>query len=129
VRRAFGIPDTAGDEDARRALIGCLEVRLHENGWQVATRAIAEPMMDALLVLGANGDLDDYLCSLEMRESTDAFTTRDGAHRLIDRGMMVVDPEHLAFDVRGEYPPEVVAAAQQVLERVAQFVREPPSSS
>jgi len=69
VRRAFGIPDPASNEDARRA------------------------------------------------------------HRFVDREFRRVDPEHLAFAATSEYPPEVVAAAQQVLERVSQYVREPPFAS
>jgi hypothetical protein len=45
---------------------------------------------------------------------------------VIDRGLTVVDPEHLAFDVRSGYPPEIVAAAGSVLYQVLQYIREHP---
>jgi hypothetical protein len=125
VRRAFGVPDSAGNEDARRALIVCFEEQLQVNGWKSARRAIAEPMMDALLVLGAKGDLDDYLISVEMHGSAGDYRTRDAAHRIIDRGISVVDPEHLTIDAMSEYPPEVVATVQQLFERVSEYAREP----
>ena len=57
VRRSFGISDRVADEEAREALIGSLEDQLRENGWQSPTRGIAEPMVDALMALGANGHL------------------------------------------------------------------------
>jgi hypothetical protein len=65
------------------------------------------------MVLEVVGDLSDPV-----------FTTRDRAHRLIANGIRVIDPEHLVYDVRFEYPAEIVAATQQMLARVEQYVRE-----
>ncbi len=104
VRRSFGIADVVTARDAREVLIGHLEDQLHANGWQNPTRAVAEPILDAFMALGATGDLDDQT-----------------AYRLIEQGMTVVDPVHLVFDVRGEYPPEVVAAARQLVDRVGRY--------
>ena len=73
----------------------------------------AEPIVDALWAFETSGDHDDGLLS-----------PRDAACRLIDRGLSVIDPEHLVFDVLFQYPPEVVAAVEQVLARVSQYMRE-----
>jgi hypothetical protein len=118
VLRTFGIPDMMSNDDARRALVGSLEEQLQENGWLSATRAVADPMAEALLAFGATSDLDDLLSSTDL--------PAEAAHRLISNGMTVVDPEHLALDVRGEYPPEVVVVAQLILVRAMQCVREHP---
>jgi hypothetical protein len=118
VRRAFGIPDLFVDEDAREALIGYLGDQLEENGWQNPTRGVCEPILDALMGLGAIGDLDDRLLSAEPR--------RAAAYQLLDTGLSKVDPQHLVFDASFEYPPEVVALAQQVLDRVGRYLREQP---
>ena len=126
MRRSYGISDRVADKDAREALIECFEDQLHENGWQSVTRGIAEPIVDALMALGANGELDDHLLPAELGLSSATFTTRDAAYRLLDKGMTVVDPEHLVFGVMFEYPTEVFAAAQQVLDRIGQYAREQP---
>lgn len=118
VRRSFGISDLATNEEARNALIESFQDDLQENGWQNPTRGMCEPLLDALLAMGASGDLEDGLLAAEMR--------RDDAYRLIDKGIAEVDPMHLVFDQRFEYPPEAVAAAQQVLDRIFQYVREHP---
>jgi hypothetical protein len=73
---------------------------------------MSEPLLDALLALGTRSDLDDRLLSAEMG--------RNDASGLIDKGLAEIDPLHLVYDMRFEYPPEVVAAAQQVLNRVFQ---------
>jgi hypothetical protein len=112
VRRSFGIPDFVSNEDAREALIVNLEDLLQESGWRSAKRGICEPMVDALLALEARADLG----------------VREGASRLIGKGITVVDPERLVFDARFEYPPEVVAVAQQALDRVDHYVRERPGT-
>ncbi len=125
VRRSFGISDLVADNDARETLIGCFEDQLRANGWQSLTRGIAEPIVSALMVLGANGELDDYLPA-ELGLSVATFTSRDAAYRLLDHGMTVVDPEHLVFDMMSEFPPEVVATAQQVLYRIGQYARQQP---
>ena len=65
------------------------------------------------MALGPVEDLDDP-----------TFSTRETAYRLLEMGMTVVDPERLVFDAGFEYPPEVVAAAQQVLDRVGRYLRE-----
>jgi hypothetical protein len=114
VRRSFGIPDRVAGEDARKTLIGFFQDQLEENGWQSPTRGMCEPILDSLMALGASEDLDDRLLSAEMR--------RDAAYRLIDRGIAEVDPLHLVFDVRFEYPPQVVAVVQQVLDRIVQYI-------
>ncbi len=124
VRRSFGIPDAVDHEDARRALVRGIEDQLHEHGWHSATRAIAQPMMDALIVLGASGELDAWLLAADGRVSPDTASSRDAAHRLLDRGTTVVDPEGLVFDVTDEYPPEVITVAEQALDRVSRYVRE-----
>ena len=126
VRRSFGIPDVVGDEDARREIVRSFEDRLRENGWRSATRAIADPLVDAMLVMGASGDLDDLLLIAEQNTVEDTSPTRDAAHRVIARGLTVVDPEHLAFDVRSGYPPEIVETAGGVLDQVLQYRREHP---
>ena len=113
VRRSFGIPDLASNEDAREALVRSLQDQLQENGWQSLTRGTAEPIVDALIALGASGDQDDRV-----------LPPRDAAFRLIDKGLSVIDPEHLVFDMAFEYPPEVVAAVEQMLVRVSQHTRE-----
>ncbi len=122
VRRSFGIPDLVDNNDARRALVGCLEELLLQNGWQSGTRAIADVMVDALLALAASGDLDDYV----LPDGLSTFTTRNAALRLIDKGMTVVDPEHLVIDLTSGYPPEIVEVAEGVLDRVFQYAREQP---
>ena len=113
VRHAFGISDRVPNNDAREALIGSFQDRLQDNGLQSPTRGAAEPIVDALLALGPVEDLDDPMLS-----------TRETAYRLLEKGMTVVDPERLVFDARFEYPPEVVAAAQQILDRVGRYLRE-----
>lgn len=126
IRRSFGISDLVGDEEARREIVRSFEDRLRENGWQSATRAIADPLVDAMMAMGASGDLDDLLLIAEPSISAETSPTRDAAHRVIDRGLTVVDPEHLAFDVRSGHPPEIVAAAGSVLYQVLQYIREHP---
>jgi hypothetical protein len=79
---------------------------------------VCEPILDALMGLGAIGDLDDRLLSAEPR--------RAAAYQLLDTGLSKVDPQHLVFDASFEYPPEVVALAQQVLDRVGRYLREQP---
>jgi hypothetical protein len=119
VRRSFGIPDLMSHEDARMALVELLESELRENGWLSAPRAVAHPMADALLAFGASSDFDHQLIIED--------PPTEAAHWLVAKGLMEVDPEGLAFDVRGEYPPEVVAVAQIALVRVVQSVRERPN--
>jgi hypothetical protein len=125
VRRSFGISDLVGDEDARKEIVRCFEERLRENGWQIATRAISDPLVDAMMVMGASGDLDDLFVA-EQSVSAATSPTRDAAHRVIDRGLEVVDPEHLAFAVRSGHPPEIVTTAASVLYQVRQYMREHP---
>jgi hypothetical protein len=118
VRRSFGISDLVRNEEARHALIQSFQNDLQENGWQNPTRGMCEPLLDALLAMGASGDLADRLVAAEVPQ--------DAAYRLIDTGIAEVDPMHLVFDKRFEYPPEAVAAAQQVLDRIFQYVRDHP---
>ena len=115
VRRSFGISDLVPNKDARETLIRCFEDELEVSGWQSAPRAVAQPFVDALMVLEVVGDLSDP-----------SFTTRDGAHRVIAKGIAVIDPEHLVYEARFDYPTEIVAAAQQMLVRIEQYVREQP---
>jgi hypothetical protein len=115
VRRSFGVSDLVAKNEARETLIKFFEDELQVSGWQSAPRAVAQPLVDSLMVLEVIGDLSDP-----------AFTTRDRARRVVGHGIGVIDPEHLAYDVRFEYPPEIVAAAQQMLARVEQYVREQP---
>ena len=122
IRRSFAIPDDVGADDARKTIIGYLEGQLRENGWQGPTRTVAEPIVDALIAAGAGGDRDDPLALL----SNATFTGRDAAHRLLVMGLMIVDPEHLVFDARSGYPPEIIAAVEQVVDRVSHYVRELP---
>lgn len=126
VRRSFGISDLVGDEDARKEIVRCFEERLRENGWQIATRAISDPLVEAMIVMGASGDLDDLLLVAEQSISAETSPTRDAAHRVIDRGLTIVDPEHLAFDVRSGHPSEIVTTADDVLYQVLQYMREHP---
>jgi hypothetical protein len=125
-RRSFGIAESVGEEDARRILVSRIETQLLENGWRSAPHAIAQPMLDALIALGSSGEFDDQMLQAELRASTERVTTRDAAHRLIDKGISEVDPEYLVFDRRGEYPAEIVAVAQQVLDLLFQYIREQP---
>jgi hypothetical protein len=125
-RRSFGIPEEVGNEEARKLLVSRIEMKLQENGWQDAPHAIAQPMLDALIALGASGDLDDQMLPPERRVSPEGVTARDAAHRLLDKGISVVDPEYLVFDMRSEYPQEVVAVAQQVLDLIFEYLREQP---
>jgi hypothetical protein len=120
VRRSFGVPDLVSHKDAREALIRCVEDELRENGWQIPARATAEAIVDALMKLGTVGDPDDTLLSGA------TLDTREAAYRLIDKGLTLVDPEHLVFDVMSEYPTEVVAVAQNAMDRIFQYVREQP---
>jgi hypothetical protein len=115
VRRSFGVSDLVSKSEARETLIRVFEDELQVSGWHSAPRAVAQPLVDSLMVLEVIGDLSDP-----------TFTTRDRAHRLVGHGIGVVDPEHLVYDARFEYPPEIVAAAQQMLARVEQYVREQP---
>jgi hypothetical protein len=125
-RRSFGIPEAVDNEEARKLLVSHIEMKLQENGWRNAPHAIAQPMLDALIALGASGDLDDQLLPPELRASAEGVTGRDAAHRLLDKGISVVDPEYLVFDMRSEYPPEVVAVAQEVLDLIFEYLREQP---
>lgn len=118
VRRSFGISDVVAHTDAREELIGCFQVRLHENGWDSASRGIAEPVVDALM------QLDGHLRPDELPHSASVFASREVTYRLLESGMSVVDPEHLVFDSTLEYPAEIVAAAQQTLDRIGQYTRE-----
>jgi hypothetical protein len=113
VRRSFGISDPVADNEARETIIRFFEHQLQVNGWQSAPRAIAEPIVDSLMVLEVLGDVDHP-----------TFTTRDGAQRLLAHGIAVVDPEHLVFDSGFDYPAEILAATLQILERVEEYVRE-----
>jgi hypothetical protein len=115
VRRSFGIPDLATDEDARKALVGSLEEEFRECGWQGPALEIAEPIVDALMALGATADVSDRL-----------LPAGDAAYRLLSKATTAVDPQHLVFDVMSEYPPEVVAVAQQALDRIGHYLREQP---
>jgi hypothetical protein len=124
VRRSFGVSDDVGAEDARHALVASFEEQLHRSGWQDSPRAIADPMVEALIMLGASGDFDEYLVTANDEEN--AASTRDAARRLIEQGRTVVDPEHLVLDRSGEYPVEVVVAMERVLNQVALYVREQP---
>jgi hypothetical protein len=67
------------------------------------------------MALATSGDVDDRL-----------LPAGDAAYRLLYEGTTLVDPQHLVFDVMSEYPPEVVAVAQQALDRVGHYVREQP---
>lgn len=129
VGRSFGIPDTVGHLDARRIIIQSIEGQLQENGWQGATRAIAEPMLDALIELGANGGLDACLLPAEVGASADIASTRDAAHRVMDRAIAVVDPEHLVIDVPGEYPSEILLTARHSVDQVVIYLREQSSGA
>ncbi|MGH8996784.1 MAG: hypothetical protein ACRDYB_12275 [Acidimicrobiales bacterium] len=126
VRRSFGIPDLVAEHEAREAIVGSLEDQLRQNGWKSPARGIAEPMVDALMAMGASGDLYDRLIQGELALTAASFTGRDAAYQLIEMGMGIVDPETLIFDLMNDYPIEVVAAAQQALELVGQYVREQP---
>ena len=77
IRRSFGISDLVGDEEARREIVRSFEDRLRENGWQSATRAIADPLVDAMMAMGASGDLDDLLLIAEPSISAETSPTRD----------------------------------------------------
>lgn len=127
VRRSFGISDLVGDEEATKALIGRVQDQLQESGWQGPRRAVAEPMVHALLGLETSGDLDDRLVPTGLGISAPTSVSREAACRLIDKGMTVVDPEHLVFDMSGDYAPEVVVVAQKVLDQICQYVCEQPS--
>jgi hypothetical protein len=120
VRRSFGIPDPVNDNNARSALVGCLEELLLQNGWHSGRRAIADAMVDALIALAASGDLDDGI----QRGGPSTVSTRKAAIRLIDKAMTVVDPEYLVIDITHGYPPEIVEVAEGVLDRVFQYARE-----
>jgi hypothetical protein len=118
VRRSFGISDLVAGEDARETLVKCFEDELQVCGWQSAPRAVAQPLADSLMLLEVVGDLNDP-----------ASTTQDRARRIIAHGIGVIDPEHLVYEARFEYPDEIVMAAQQMLARVEQYVREQPSDN
>jgi hypothetical protein len=124
VRRSFEIPDQVDNKDAREVLIGHLLEQLQENEWPSPLRATAQPIVDALMALGASGDIDDQLLSAGLGLST--LNTRDVARRVLGRAMTVADPERLVFDALSDFPPEVVAATQQMLDRVCQYVSEQP---
>ena len=115
VRRSFEISDLVAKNEARETLIRFFEAELRVNGWHSAPRAVAQPVVDSLMVLEVIGDLSDP-----------TFTTRDRARRLVGHGIGVVDPEHLVYDPSFEYPSEIVAAVQQMLARVEQYVHEQP---
>lgn len=115
VRRSFGISDLATHEDARERLVELFGNELQESGWTSAPRAVAQPLVDSLMLLEVVGDLDDP-----------AFTTLDGANRLIGHGIGLIDPEHLAYEARFDYPAEIVVAVQAMLARIEQYVREQP---
>lgn len=124
VGRSFGISESVSDTEGRKIVIKRIQGQLQENGWRGATRAIAEPMLDALIELGASGGLDAYLRRPEAGVSAETVGTRDAAHRVLDRATAVVDPEHLVIEVPGEYPSEILLVAQQAVDRVVVHVRE-----
>lgn len=123
VRRSFGIPDTVADHDAREELVRSLEEQLHENGWEAPARAIAQPLVEALMALGRGGDPDDRLLPAMLVFSAATFTSRAAAYRLLESGTRIVDPEQLVFDVASGYPREIIAVAQEALERVSHYLR------
>jgi hypothetical protein len=87
-------------------------------------------MLDALIELGANGGLDACLSPAETGNSADdVASTRDAAHRVIDRAISVVDPEHLVIDMPGEYPSEILLTAQHAVDQVVIYVRAQPSGA
>lgn len=129
VGRSFGISDTVGHLETRRIIIESLEGHLQDHGWQGATRAIAEPMMDALVELGANGGFDSCIRPAEPGSSADSASTRDAAHRVIDRAISVVDPEHLVIDAPGDYPYEILVTAQYAVDQVVIYLREQRSDA
>ena len=113
VRRSFEISDFVALDEARETLISCFERHLEANGWQGAPRAIAQPIVDSLMLLEVAGGLSDP-----------TFATRDGAHRILAHGISVVDPERLVYDARFEYPPEIVATTQQMLVQIVRYARQ-----
>ena len=126
-------------DDAQRVMLDCrdpagwhplliltVEDELYKNGWRGPTRAIAAPVVEALMELGAIGDLDDHLLRGKLTPPAASVTSRDAAHRILDRGWKIVDPENLVFDSGSECPPEVVIAVEQVLNRIGEYMRGKP---
>lgn len=116
VRRSFGIPDLASHEDARNALVEWFEEELRKSEWLSAPRAVADAMADSLMTFGASSDFDVQLLF--------ADPPTEAAYRLMIKGRAEVDPDHLVFDVRDAYPPEVATVAELALVRVVQSARE-----
>jgi hypothetical protein len=115
VRRSFEISDALDHRDARELLLSCFEGYLRENGWELAPRGVAQPIVDSLLMLEVTGNPGDP-----------SFGTQNGAQRVIARGLSLIDPEELVYDARFEYPPEIIAATQQMLARIERHAREEP---
>jgi hypothetical protein len=126
VRRSFEIPDPVSDSEAQDVLVARVEGVLRDNGWTSATRAVAEAVLEAVVVVGASGDLGDLMPAADASGSDAGLPIRDAALRVLDTGTTIVDPEDLVFDGSGDYPPEIVASVQQVLDRVNHYVREQP---
>lgn len=127
MRHSLGIADLVSERDAREALIRTVEDELYNSGWRGPTRAIAAPVVEALMELGAIGDLDDdHLLRGKLPPPAASVASRDAAHRILDRGWTIVDPENLVFDRASECPPEVVIAVEQVLNRIGEYMRGQP---
>ena len=126
VRRSFEIPDPVSDGEAQDVLVGRVEELLRDNGWTSATRAVAEAVLEALVVMGASGDLDNLIPAADVSRSDPSVPTREAALRVLDTGTTIVDPEDLVFDGSGDYPPEIVASVQQVLDLVNHYLGEHP---
>lgn len=123
VRRSFGIPDVVAEHDAKEMLVGSVESQLHENGWPGPARSIARPIVEALIALSTTSDSGDRLQPADLYVTSDAFTSRDAAHLLINKGMSIVDPENLVFSVTSEHPREILEVTQQTLERISGYLR------
>lgn len=113
VRRSFEISDAVAHTEARKTLIRSFEGYLQATGWQLAPRGIAEPIVDALMLADLAGNPSDP-----------EFDTRESAQRLLAHGISVIDPEHLVFDARFDYPSEILTATRQMLARVERYWRE-----
>jgi len=76
--------------------------------------------------MGASGELDNLIPAADVSRSDPSVPTREAALRVLDTGTTIVDPEDLVFDGSGDYPPEIVASVQQVLDLVNHYLGEHP---
>jgi hypothetical protein len=120
IRRSLGLPDIMTERAARTVIVGRIASTFDGGEATASGQGMAPDLLDAILDLGARGDLDDCLVN-------DESMIRD--LRVADIGIEDVGSRVISqADVRGATPTmhRVGAAARAILTDVAAYVRDNP---